>query len=128
VVDQGKVGAGKDSQGALSAFAQEDSGQMVGAGVLLGPRSPSNRRNPRSSQIFWGLAIRSTLDSLPLSDDDSRSQSVGAHNQGIGEEGWILRHLEGVVLHSGQPLLFSLFVSLLVGSREGSNIVQQRGS
>ena len=94
MVDQGKVGVEKDSQ-------------MVGAGVLLGPRSPSNPRSPRSSRIFWGLAIRATLDSLLVSVVDNCFQSVGAHNQEIGEEGWILRHLEGVVLHSGQPLLFS---------------------
>ena len=107
MVVQGTVVAEKDSQGAPSAFAQEeDSGQMVGAEVLLGPRSPSNPRSPRSSRIFWGLAIRATLDSLLVSVVDNCFQSVGAHNQGIGEEGWILRHLEGVVLHPGRPLLF----------------------
>ena len=108
MVDQGKVGAVQDSQGAPSAAAQEeDSGQMVGAGVLPRPRNPSNPRSSRSSPIFWGLAIWSTLDSLPVSVVDNPSQSVGAHSQGIGEENWILRHLEGAVLHSGQHLLFS---------------------
>jgi len=52
VVDQGKVGTEKDSQGVPSAAVQEeDSGQMVGAGVLLRPRNPLNPRNPRSSQF-----------------------------------------------------------------------------
>ena len=108
MVDQGKVGAVQDNQGAPSAAAQEEnSGQMVGAGVLPRPRNPSNPRSSRSSPIFWGLAIWSTLDSLPVSVVDNPSQSVGAHSQGIGEENWILRHLEVVVLHSGQHLLFS---------------------
>ena len=97
MVDQGKVGAGKDSQGAPFAAAQEeDSGQMVGAWVLLGPRSPSNPRNPRRSQIFWGLAIRSALDSLPVSVEDNRSQSVGAHNRGSGRKVGFYATLKGL--------------------------------